>query len=63
MPGVWLRIAELVRQYANFPLGGTDASVVALAERLNTDLRITLDRRHFSAIRPRHCAAFRLFPE
>ena len=27
------RIAELVEQYADFPLGGTDASIVALAER------------------------------
>ena len=36
---------------------------VSLAERLNTDLIITLDRRHFSAVRPRHCPAFRLLPE
>ena len=62
-PEDWPRIAELVRRYANFPLGGTDASVVALAERLNTDLVITLDRRHFAAIRPRHCPAFRLLPD
>jgi predicted nucleic acid-binding protein len=34
----WKRIAELVEQYADFPLGGTDASVIALAERLRTDL-------------------------
>jgi len=30
-------MAELVEQYADFPLGTTDASVIALAERL--DLR------------------------
>lgn len=30
----WVRVAELVRTYADLPLGGTDASVVALAERL-----------------------------
>ena len=58
----WPRIAQLVRQYGDFPLGATDASIVALAERLETDTVITLDRRHFSAIRPRHCAAFRLLP-
>ena len=29
----WPRVADLVEQYADFPLGGTDASVVALAER------------------------------
>jgi predicted nucleic acid-binding protein len=58
----WKRIAELVEQYADFPLGGTDASVIALAERLRTDLVITLDRRHFGAIRPTHCPALRLLP-
>lgn len=56
------RIAELVEQYADFPLGGTDASVIALAERMNAETIITLDRRHFAAVRPKHCAAFRLLP-
>lgn len=59
----WTRIAELIRQYANFPLGATDASVVALAERLGTPHVITLDRRHFHAVRPRHCEALQLLPE
>ena len=62
-PEDWQRIADLVRQYRDFPLGGTDASVIALAERLQTDLIITLDRRHFAAVRPRHCAGFRLLPD
>lgn len=61
-PGDWPRIAELVEQYANFPLGGTDASVVALAERLRTDIVVTLDRRHFAAIKPRHHERLRLLP-
>lgn len=52
--GDWSRMAELVRDYADFSLGGTDASVVALAERLDTDVVITLDHRHFAAVRPRH---------
>lgn len=59
----WLRIGELVRQYGDFPLGGVDASVVALAERLDTDIVLTLDTRHFRAIRPRHRAALRLLPD
>ena len=59
----WIRIAELVERYRNLPLGGTDASVVALAERLDTDLVITLDRRDFTAVRPRHRRALRLLPE
>lgn len=62
-PEDWPRMAVLVEQYADFPLGGTDASVIALAERLETDILITLDRRHFAAVRPRHCPAFRLLPE
>lgn len=58
----WRRIAELVELYSDFPLAGVDASVVTLAERLGTDRIITLDRRHFSAIRPRHCSHFQLLP-
>lgn len=56
------RMAELVEQYHDFPLGGTDASIVALAERLQATVIVTLDRRHFGAIRPRHCQAFELLP-
>lgn len=58
----WPRIAELVREYGDFPLGGTDASVIALAERLDTDVVLTLDHRHFDAVRPRHRATLRLLP-
>jgi predicted nucleic acid-binding protein len=57
------RMAELVEQYASFPLGATDASVIALAERLDTDLVISLDERHLRAVVPRHCRALRLLPD
>ena len=56
------RMAELVKQYEDLPLGGTDASVVALAERLDAPVIITLDRRHFAAVKPRHRDAFELLP-
>jgi uncharacterized protein len=56
------RIAELVEQYADSPLGGTDASVIALAERLDTATIITLDHRHFASVAPRHAKAFELLP-
>lgn len=56
------RIAELVEQYANFPLGGTDASAISLSERIGATVIITLDRRHFAAIRPRHTESFHLLP-
>lgn len=58
----WRRIADLVERYADFPLGGADASLVALAERLGAETVITLDVRHFRAVRPRHRKAFRLLP-
>ena len=57
-----LRIADLVDQYASLPLGGTDASVIALAERLDQTRIATLDRRHFTVVRPAHCDAFELVP-
>ena len=57
------RMAELVETYADFPLGLVDASVIAVAERLNVDAVATLDHRHFSVVRPRHLPAFKLLPE
>jgi predicted nucleic acid-binding protein len=62
-PDDYVRIAELVEQYADFPLGGVDASVIALAERLDTALILTLDRRHFAAVKPAHCDSLELLPE
>ena len=56
------RMAELVRTYADFPLGGTDASVIALAERVGAGIVVTLDRRHFTAVKPNHLDAFQLLP-
>lgn len=58
----WQRIGELVTTYASLPLGGTDASVIALAERLDVTRIATLDRRHFGIVRPRHIAGFELVP-
>jgi uncharacterized protein len=57
-----LRMADLVRTYADFPLGAADASVVAVAERLKASRIATLDHRHFRAVRPAHCSAFELLP-
>lgn len=58
----WPRMADLVERYADFPLGVADASVIALAERLDAAVVITLDRRRFSAVEPRHRRAFELLP-
>jgi predicted nucleic acid-binding protein len=60
--GDWLRVADLVWQYRNLPLGTVDASVVATAERLGATALATLDRRHFAIVQPRHLPAFELLP-
>lgn len=57
-----LRIADLVEQYADLPLGAVDASVVALAERLGIREVATIDHRHFNIVRPAHTQAFTLLP-
>ena len=62
-PTDYSRMAELVEQYDDMRLGTTDASVIALAERLGVTEIATLDRRHFTAVRPRHTEAFSLLPE
>ena len=46
----WLRVAELVAQYRDLPLGTVDASVIATAERLAITEIATLDRRHFTVV-------------
>ena len=60
--GDWARVHELVETYADLRLGGTDASLVALAEHLGATRIATLNRRHFSVVIPRHTDAFELLP-
>lgn len=56
------RCVELIEQYADSDIGFVDASLVAVAERLRITRILTLDRRHFQMLRPRHCAAFEIVP-
>jgi uncharacterized protein len=51
-----------VQIYADLPLGTTDATVIALAERLDVDEVATLDRRHFTVVRPSHTPSLNLLP-
>lgn len=53
MADEWPAIADYVEQYADFPLGGTDAFIAVLADRLGTNQVVTLDERHFRVIRSR----------
>lgn len=57
------RIRELCRTYYDSDLGFVDASVLAIAERLNVTRVATLDHRHFRMMRPRHVDALTLLPQ
>lgn len=56
------RMSELIIQYADFPLGAVDASVIAVAERYRTDRVATIDHRHFTVVKPRGGSALTLLP-
>ena len=56
------RCRELQVEYRDLRLGIVDASIIALLERLDEEKVATLDRRHFTVVRPRHVAAVRVVP-
>jgi predicted nucleic acid-binding protein len=56
------RIADIMHAYRDLGLGFVDASVVAVAERLEARDVLTTDRKHFGVIRPRHARALVLLP-
>ena len=56
------RCRALQGRYTDLALGVVDASIVALAERLDEPKVATLDQRHFRAVRPAHVEAFELLP-
>ena len=55
--------AELIRRYSDQAIGVTDASLVVLARRFGTRRILTLDRRHFSMLRPLDGGRFKLLPD
>jgi predicted nucleic acid-binding protein len=56
------RVQELLETYADLRVGFVDAAVLAIVERLGEPKLATLDRRHFTIIRPRHVEALELLP-
>jgi predicted nucleic acid-binding protein len=58
----YARARQLVAKYASLALSFVDASVVAIAERLQETTIATLDHKHFSVVRPLHCERFTLVP-
>jgi len=56
------RARSVVEQYRDQRIGITDASLVVLAEQFGTRSVLTLDRRHFEALRPLNGGRFQLLP-
>jgi uncharacterized protein len=56
------RVFELLETYIDLRVGFVDAAVMAIVERLGEPKLATLDRRHFTIIRPRHVEALELVP-
>jgi predicted nucleic acid-binding protein len=56
------RAGELVNAYRDLGLSTTDGTVFALCERLELAEVPTIDRRHFTIVRPRHDEARSFLP-
>lgn len=56
------RVSEVLTVYADAKLDFADATIVAMAERLGVETILTLDRRDFAVVRPRHTPYFNLLP-
>ncbi|HWF74375.1 MAG TPA: PIN domain-containing protein [Solirubrobacteraceae bacterium] len=61
-PADYTRVRQVCDRYADADVGFVDAAVLAVAERLNEPKLASLDHRHFSLLRPRHCDALVLLP-
>jgi predicted nucleic acid-binding protein len=57
------RTALILRQYADSRIDFVDATVMAVAERLNITTVLTVDYRDFRVYRPAHCSYFSLLPD
>lgn len=57
------RGVHLECQYDELGLGLVDACVLVTCEQLGETKVATLDRRHFSVVRPAHCPALTLLPQ
>ena len=56
------RSRELIAQYRGLDIGLADAAVIATAERLGVSRILTVDERHFRAVRGAGGRAFTLLP-
>ncbi|MBC7870147.1 MAG: PIN domain-containing protein [Chitinophagaceae bacterium] len=58
-----IRTIQLLRTYADSRVDFVDASIAAVAERLDIRRILTLDQRDFRIIRPSHIDYFELLPD
>ena len=56
------RTVPIIERYADHAIGVADASNVVLADRYRTTTVATLDRRHFSVLRPLSGGYFAIVP-
>jgi predicted nucleic acid-binding protein len=56
------RAAEILEKYADNRVDFVDCAIFAMAERLNLSKILTVDRRHFTIFRPKHCDYFEIAP-
>jgi len=56
------RTVPIIERYADHAIGVVDASNVVLADRYRTTTVATLDRRHFSVLRPLSGGYFAIVP-
>lgn len=56
------RAADIMEQYKDAKLDLVDCVLMAIAERRNIQRILTLDRRDFSLVKPKHCSAFEILP-
>jgi len=62
-PEDFLRAADILEKYADTRLDYIDATIAAVAERLEITTILTLDRRDFAPLRLAHVERFKLLPE
>jgi uncharacterized protein len=55
-------VRNVIARYSDLDIGVTDASIVVLADRYGTDRVLTLDERHFRALRTLDGRPFTLLP-
>lgn len=56
------RVAQILEQYQDSRIDFVDATVMAVAERYQTKIILTIDYRDFVIFRPKHCLSFEIKP-